>query len=215
MNNPISRRSAILRLLAAVNAAEVCVWETSRNRRTHSPAQFAKIVPGVQFGDIFLGMNAHHVIACLGAPCETKNFEADEPEETLKLFAHLNEMTGSNLTAKNLRPATTFLSYHRLGLSICLHNGRVAYITASTGVLAGYTKWVKNYFPVDCIPLGTAPLRTLNDVQCSLGKADSISTLELAPIPECNIAYSQGLAFSGPLHDGLVARITVGERRVL
>jgi hypothetical protein len=216
MTEPITRRSAIMRLLAAVSTAKLFVWEKPRDRQGSWPAEPTKIIPGERFGDIFVDMNESEVEARLGAPCEIQHHEGENLEQTLKVFEYINKMTGRNLTAKDalpLRPPTTHLLYDRLGMEVCLENGRVAGISAYTGILSGYTDKIKSHFPADPVLSGATPLRTMSDVQIQFGAPHNVVSLSHAPIPETNFVYRHGIAFAGRVDDGRLAMISVRKRK--
>lgn len=217
MTEPISRRSAILRMFAAISSVKLLAWEESLDSKVPWPAQLAEIVPGERFGKIYLDMEAPNIMRILGPPCKVQKFEAEKLEQTLRVFAYINKMTGSNLTAKDafpLRPAMTYFNYDRLGLSLCLEKDRVSGIFAYTGVLSGYEDKTRSTLAADRISSGATPLHTLGDVRAAFGKPNDESSNEYAPIPELNMTYAHGIAFAGRGDDGRLARITVMKPRV-
>ncbi len=218
MDEPITRRSAILRMFGAFSAANLLAWDGLPGNEVRWSAQPTKIVPGERFGDIFLEMEAREVQVRLGVPCKTIHFEAENLEKTLKVFEYINETLGKNMTVKDafpLRPATTFFNYDRLGLSVGFEHGRVAAIHAYTGVLSGYEGEVKSCFPDDQVPLGATLLKTLDDVlaQCGNPDPDNLISLSDAPIPEITLIYGHGISFAGRADDDRLARITVMKRK--
>jgi hypothetical protein len=199
-------------MISAVNSAMLLGWEASRNSRVLASSEPTKIIPGERLGNIFLEMNESQVVATLGSPCETRSFEAESLEQTLKVFAYINKETGRNLTAKDafpLRKAKTYFQYHRFGLDVCFEENRVCSICAYTGVLCGYESKVKSFFPTDQIPTDTAILGTLGDVRTLLGTPNHINPNEYAPVPKIDLTYSRGLSFSGRADDGRLGTVSV------
>jgi hypothetical protein len=214
MAEPISRRSAILRMFAALSTTKLFAWETAHESGALWSTLPTNIVPGERLGDLFLDMSKPEVVSRLGLPCETQHFKAEDLEETLKLYAYLNKMTGGNLSVdKNPpQPATSFLNYYRLGLSLVFTNDRISAIHAYTGVLSGYQS--KSNFPTHLVPHGGALINTLDDVYSQFGKPDSEVSNEFAPIPEVALCYNtHGIAFDGRADDGRLAIIKVLKRR--
>jgi hypothetical protein len=154
------------------------------------------------------------IISRLGLPCETLNFEAEDREETVKLYAYLNAKTGSNLTVEAFppRPAMTFFNYNRKGLSIGLVDARVFQIHAYTGVLSGYIKESRSCLPTNAMLRDAALINTLDEVQSQLGKPDQKHSNEFAPVPEVTLSYN-GIAFHGREDDGRLATLTVTKRK--
>ena len=166
-------------------------WEGSDQGQGRWSALPTKIVPGERIGDVVLGMTEAQVRACLGAPCETSGFTADDRLDMIKAFAILNQTLGCAYTEKHLLPLSTWLSYDRLGLEVKLEKGRVSLINAYTGVLHGYEDRVRNFFQASHIPSGAAALQTLTDVEAKFGQPDHTYSLTYAPIPSRSLTYSQ------------------------
>lgn len=212
MTEPISRRSAILRILAAFSSVKLFAWEESLDSKVPWPAKLAEIVPGERFGQIYLDMETDDIIRLLGSPCSVTKYEAQKPEKWLPFFAHLNKMTGSTLTLKDafpLRPAMTYYIYDRFGLTLLFEPDRVVSIFAYTGVQSGYEGIISGTLAADCFSSGAAPLNTLSDVRAMFGNPNNEDSSEYAPIPELRMTYAHGIAFAGRADDDRLARITV------
>jgi hypothetical protein len=212
MSEAISRRSAILRMIAAIGSTKLLAWETLRDTKPACISPPMGIVPGERYGDLFLDMTGSEVVSLLGSPCGTQSFEAEDLEETLRVFAYVNKMTRRNLTAKDafpLRPAMTFFNYDRLGLSVGLVNDRVTQIHAYTGVVSGYVEVIHT----SNVPHNAAFINSSNEIVSHFGKPDNEHMNEYAPIPEVQLYYDHGISFNCRADDGRLATITIAKRK--
>ena len=195
MDQPLSRRSAILRAFAAISAVDILAFDASSDGFTIDSAAPTAVVPGKCFGDLLLGMKEKEVVSQLGSTYDRSGFEA-----TNRTFRKFQEP----------RPETTFLNYKSKGISVKFVDDRVDAIFAYTGVIAGYEKGdYTSGVPLQGLSDYGRPIERLEDARKILGAPLAELPLSKAPVPANVYEYASGISIQGRMDDGLISYIGI------